>query len=96
MAKKQDQLSGSRLSRETLTSPDKNGSECENLGWTRGDLKCITAKELFCFSEMPFEIHSLVQDADNQDAALRAKCIEDYVMSAMESVQVGHNLLILF
>ena len=45
---------------------------------------------------MPFEIHSLVQDADNQDVALRAKCIEDYVMSAMESVQVGHNLLILF
>lgn len=96
MAKKQDQLSGSRLSRETLTSPDKNGSECENLGWTRGDLKCITAKELFCFSEMPFEIHSLVQDADNQDAALRAKCIEDYVMSAMESVQVGHNFFIPF
>ena len=59
-------------------------------------MKRITAKELFCFSEMPFEIHSLVQDADNQDVALRAKCIEDYVMSAMESVQVGHNLLILF
>ena len=45
---------------------------------------------------MPFEIHSLVQDADNQDAALRAKCIEDYVMSAMEPIQIRHNLLILF
>jgi len=84
------------LSGVSRLSSDKNGSECENLGWTRGDVKRITAKELFCFSEMPFEIHSLVQDADNQDVALRTDRVEDYVMSAMESVQVGHNLLILF
>ena len=45
---------------------------------------------------MLFEIHPLVQDADNQDVALRAERVEDYVMSAMESVQVGLNLLILF
>ena len=46
--------------------------------------------------KMPLEIHSLVQDADNQDVALRAKYIEDYVMSAMKSVHIGHNLFILF
>ncbi len=45
---------------------------------------------------MPFEIHSLVQDADNQDVALRTDRVEDYVMSAMESVQVGHNFFIPF
>lgn len=45
---------------------------------------------------MPLEVHSLVQDADNQDVALRAERKEDYVMSAMESIQVGHNFFILF
>lgn len=53
-------------------------------------------QELSCFSEMPLEIHSLVQNADNQYVALRAERIEDYVMSAMESVQVRHNFFILF
>ena len=49
-------------------------------------MQLAIAKELSCFSEMPFEIHSLVQDADNQYVALRAESIEDYVMPAMESV----------
>ncbi len=35
---------------------------------------------------MPLEIHPLVQDADNQDVALRAERVEDYVMSTMESI----------
>ncbi len=35
---------------------------------------------------MPFEIHSFVQDAYNQDVALRAERVEDYVMSTMESI----------
>ena len=45
---------------------------------------------------MPLEIHPLVQNADNQDVALRAERIEDYVMPAMESVQIRHNFFILF
>ena len=39
---------------------------------------------------MPLEIHSLVQNADNQDVALRAERIEDYVMPAMEPIQIWH------
>ena len=35
---------------------------------------------------MPFEIHSFVQDADNQDVTLLAERVEDYVMSTMESI----------
>ena len=35
---------------------------------------------------MPLEVHSLVQDADNQDVALRAERVEDYVMPAVEAI----------
>ena len=59
-------------------------------------MKCITARELFGLWKMPLEVHSLVQNADNQYVALRAERVEDYVISAMESIQVGHNLFILF
>ena len=44
---------------------------------------------------MPFEIHSLVQDADNQDVALRTDRVEDYVMPTVESIQVRHDFIIL-
>lgn len=35
---------------------------------------------------MPFEIHPLVQDADNQDVALWTERVEDYVMSTKETI----------
>ena len=45
---------------------------------------------------MHFEVQSLVQDADNQDVALRTDRVEDYVMSTMESIQVRHDFIIPF
>lgn len=45
---------------------------------------------------MPPKIHSFVQDADNQDVALRTDCVEDYVMPTMETIQVWYDFIILF
>ena len=43
-------------------------------------------EELFSLWKMPFKVHSLVQDADDQDVALWAEHIEDYVMPAVEAI----------
>ncbi len=54
------------------------------------------SQELFCLWKMPFDVHSFVQDADNQDVALRMDRMEDYEMPTMESIQIRHNFIILF
>ena len=51
---------------------------------------------ILLFFEVPFEIHSFVQDADNQDVALRTDRVEDYVMPTMETIQAWYDFIILF
>ena len=51
---------------------------------------------ILLFFEMPPKIHSLVQDADNQDIALRSEHIKDYVMPILETIQVWYDFIILF
>ena len=45
---------------------------------------------------MHFEVQPLVQDSDNQDVALWADRVEDYVMPTMEAIQVWYDFIILF
>jgi len=45
---------------------------------------------------MHFEVQPFVQDADNQDIALRSGHIKDYVMPTMETIQVWYDFIILF
>ncbi|GEM_PF-3357433 len=45
---------------------------------------------------MHFEVQPLVQDADNQDIALRSEHIKDYVMPILETIQVWYDFIILF